>query len=218
MNLPNKLTLMRVLLIPVFLVFFLIPAIPCHYLLAMLVFILASVTDALDGHLARKHNLVTNFGKFLDPLADKVLVMTALACFVDNQMIGVIPFLIIMMREFTVSGLRLVAANSGTVIAAGFWGKLKTAFTMVTIIAILVYLSFARDFGSFSRFQEIFKKAALSVFGSGDFNSFSLACAGTIDTVCSIILTGLVWISTGLTVISGWVYLRGYWKYIDPEA
>ena len=195
MNLPNKLTLMRVLLIPVFLVFFLIPAIPCHYLLAMLVFILASVTDALDGHLARKHNLVTNFGKFLDPLADKVLVMTALACFVDNQMIGVIPFLIIMMREFTVSGLRLVAANSGTVIAAGFWGKLKTAFTMVTIIAILVYLSF-----------------------SGDFNSCSLACAGTIDTVCSIILTGLVWISTGLTVISGWVYLRGYWKYIDPEA
>lgn len=195
MNLPNKLTLMRVLLIPVFLVFFLIPGIPCHYLLAMIVFIAASITDALDGHLARKHNLVTNFGKFLDPLADKVLVMTALACFVDNQMIGVIPFLIIMMREFMVSGLRLVAANSGTVIAAGFWGKLKTAFTMVTIIAILVYLSF-----------------------SGHFNSFSLACADTIDRVCGWILTGLVWISAGLTVISGWIYLRGYWKFIDPEA
>lgn len=195
MNLPNKLTLMRVLLIPVFLVFFLIPGIPCHYLLAMIVFIAASITDALDGHLARKHNLVTNFGKFLDPLADKVLVMTALACFVDNQVIGVIPFLIIMMREFMVSGLRLVAANSGTVIAAGFWGKLKTAFTMVTIIAILVYLSF-----------------------SGDFNSFSLACADTIDRVCNWILTGLVWISAGLTVISGWIYLRGYWKFIDPEA
>lgn len=195
MNLPNKLTLMRVLLIPVFLVFFLIPGIPCHYLLAMIVFIAASITDALDGHLARKHNLVTNFGKFLDPLADKVLVMTALACFVDNQMIGVIPFLIIMMREFMVSGLRLVAANSGTVIAAGFWGKLKTAFTMVTIIAILVYLSF-----------------------SGDFNSFSLACADTIDRVCGWILTSLVWISAGLTVISGWIYLRGYWKFIDPEA
>ena len=195
MNLPNKLTLMRVLLIPVFLVFFLIPGIPCHYLLAMIVFIAASITDALDGHLARKHNLVTNFGKFLDPLADKVLVMTALACFVDNQMIGVIPFLIIMMREFMVSGLRLVAANSGTVIAAGFWGKLKTAFTIVTIIAILVYLSF-----------------------SGDFNSFSLACADTIDRVCGWILTGLVWISAGLTVISGWIYLRGYWKFIDPEA
>ena len=195
MNLPNKLTLMRVLLIPVFLVFFLIPGIPCHYLLAMIVFIAASITDALDGHLARKHNLVTNFGKFLDPQADKVLVMTALACFVDNQMIGVIPFLIIMMREFMVSGLRLVAANSGTVIAAGFWGKLKTAFTMVTIIAILVYLSF-----------------------SGDFNSFSLACADTIDRVCGWILTGLVWISAGLTVISGWIYLRGYWKFIDPEA
>ena len=195
MNLPNKLTLMRVLLIPVFLVFFLIPGIPCHSLLAMIVFIAASITDALDGHLARKHNLVTNFGKFLDPLADKVLVMTALACFVDNQVIGVIPFLIIMMREFMVSGLRLVAANSGTVIAAGFWGKLKTAFTMVTIIAILVYLSF-----------------------SGDFNSFSLACADTIDRVCGWILTGLVWISAGLTVISGWIYLRGYWKFIDPEA
>lgn len=195
MNLPNKLTLMRVLLIPVFLVFFLIPGIPCHYLLAMIVFIAASITDALDGHLARKHNLVTNFGKFLDPLADKVLVMTALACFVDNQVIGVIPFLIIMMREFMVSGLRLVAANSGTVIAAGFWGKLKTTFTMVTIIAILVYLSF-----------------------SGDFNSFSLACADSIDRVCGWILTGLVWISAGLTVISGWIYLRGYWKFIDPEA
>lgn len=195
MNLPNKLTLMRVLLIPVFLVFFLIPGIPCHYLLAMIVFIAASITDALDGHLARKHNLVTNFGKFLDPLADKVLVMTALTCFVDNQVIGVIPFLIIMMREFMVSGLRLVAANSGTVIAAGFWGKLKTAFTMVTIIAILVYLSF-----------------------SGDFNSFSLACADTIDRVYGWILTGLVWISAGLTVISGWIYLRGYWKFIDPEA
>ena len=82
-----------------------------------------------------------------------------------------------------------------TVIAAGFWGKLKTAFTMVTIIAILVYLSF-----------------------SGDFNSFSLACADTIDRVCGWILTGLVWISAGLTVISGWIYLRGYWKFIDPEA
>lgn len=193
MNLPNRLTLLRVILVPVFLLFYFCSAIPGHYLLSLLIFIAASITDALDGHLARKHNLITNFGKFLDPLADKILVMAALACFVATHQISAIPFIIIMAREFMVSGLRLVVANHGTVVPAGFWGKLKTAFTMVTIIAILVYLSFAHDF-----------------------SSFHLSFADKIDDVASIVMTVLIWISTVITVISGLTYLHAYRKYINP--
>lgn len=120
MNLPNKLTLLRALLVPVFIVFALIDKIPLNYTAALIVFALASLTDALDGHIARKNNLVTTFGKFLDPLADKVLVISALAVFVDLGIISAVPFVIIIAREFMVSGLRLVAADSRIVVAAGF--------------------------------------------------------------------------------------------------
>ena len=135
MNLPNKLTLLRVCLIPFFLLFFYID-IPFHYLISLVVFAGASITDALDGNIARKRNLVTNFGKFLDPLADKVLVLSALAVFVEvpEIRVGAIPLIIISAREFMVSGLRLLAADSGIVVAAGIWGKLKTAFTMTAIV------------------------------------------------------------------------------------
>ena len=145
MNLPNKLTLLRVCLIPVFLLFVYVSAIPCHYLLALIVFAAASLTDMLDGKIARKHNLVTNFGKFLDPLADKVLVITALIVLVDlpDFRMNAIPLIIIVAREFMVSGLRLLAAEDGVVIPAGIWGKLKTAFTMVTLVGSLLYLSLA---------------------------------------------------------------------------
>lgn len=148
MNLPNKLTLLRVCLIPVFLLFVYVSAIPCHYLLALIVFAAASLTDMLDGKIARKHNLVTNFGKFLDPLADKVLVITALIVLVDlpDFRMNAIPLIIIVAREFMVSGLRLLAAEDGVVIPAGIWGKLKTAFTMVTLVGSLLYLSLAEDF------------------------------------------------------------------------
>ena len=141
MNLPNKLTLLRVLLIPFFLLFMYIK-VPCHYGIALVIFAAASITDALDGKIARARNLVTNFGKFLDPLADKVLVLAALTVFVELPCVkmGAIPLIIITAREFMVSGLRLLAANSGVVVAAGIWGKLKTAFTMVAIIAILFWL------------------------------------------------------------------------------
>ena len=107
MNLPNKLTLLRVCLIPVFLLFVYVSAIPCHYLLALIVFAAASLTDMLDGKIARKHNLVTNFGKFLDPLADKVLVITALIVLVDlpDFRMNAIPLIIIVAREFMVSGI-----------------------------------------------------------------------------------------------------------------
>lgn len=193
MNLPNRLTVLRVLLVPVFLVCFCVDAIPFHYLLSMIFFVAASITDAFDGYLARKHNMVTNFGKFLDPLADKILVMTALACFVEIGLMGIIPFVIIMAREFMVSGLRLVVANSGTVVPAGIWGKLKTAFTMVTIIAALVVLSFTQDF-----------------------DSFGLSFANVITTVSDIIIQILIWISTVLTIISGGIYLYGYRNHINP--
>ena len=150
MNLPNKLTVMRVIMIP----FFVISLLAFHgevrllRNLAAAIFIVASLTDMLDGKIARKHNLVTNFGKFLDPLADKVLVITALIVLVDlpDFRMNAIPLIIIVAREFMVSGLRLLAAEDGVVIPAGIWGKLKTAFTMVTLVGSLLYLSLAEDF------------------------------------------------------------------------
>ena len=193
MNLPNKLTMLRVCLIPFFLLLFYID-IPFHYFLSLIVFAGASITDALDGKIARKRNLVTNFGKFLDPLADKVLVLSALAVFVDTPEIhvGAIPLIIISAREFMVSGLRLLAADSGIVVAAGIWGKLKTAFTMVAIIASLAWLSLCYDIGAVP--PESFR-----------------------SVVDNVIIPALIWISTALTVISGAVYLKGYWHLIDSD-
>lgn len=135
LNLPNKLTLMRVILVPFFVWSFLMK----WYVVALILFVVASITDFLDGYIARKNNLVTNFGKFLDPLADKVLVISALACFTDIGLINCVPLIIIASREFMVSGLRLIASGEGVVIPAGMSGKLKTAFTMVSIIYILIY-------------------------------------------------------------------------------
>lgn len=116
--------------------------VPFSPVIALVIFIAASVTDALDGHIARSRNLVTTFGKFLDPLADKVLVISALICLNSIGVIGAVPVIIIVAREFMVSGLRLVTANEGVVVAAGIWGKLKTAFTMVAEVAIMLGLCF----------------------------------------------------------------------------
>ena len=146
-----------------------------------MIFGVASITDFLDGYIARKHGLVTTFGKFLDPLADKVLVVSALCCFTEKGLMSAIPLIIIVAREFMVSGLRLVTANEGVVVAAGIWGKLKTAFTMVAIVVILVF-----------------------------------CCAGLTEKF-AIVSDILIWISTILTIISGCVYLKGYWKYIDTD-
>ena len=141
MNLPNKLTILRTLMIPVFL-FFLLTDCAGDYSkwIAVVVFILASLTDFLDGHIARKYNLVTNFGKFMDPLADKLLVSTALICFVsvpDNPM-PVWGVIVIISREFIISGFRLVAANEGIVLAASWWGKIKTTVQMVMSVLLIV--------------------------------------------------------------------------------
>lgn len=140
MNLPNRLTIIRALLVPVFLLFLLVPAIPMHYLWAAVIFSIASITDWLDGHLARKNDNVTNFGKFLDPLADKVLVTGAIIAFVALDLAGPVPVILIVARDFLVSGIRLSAMSSGgKVIAANWWGKVKTALQMSVITAVMLF-------------------------------------------------------------------------------
>lgn len=144
MNLPNKLTMLRIILIPFFVLFMLCSQYWGMWarVVALLIFVVASLTDLADGKIARKYNLVTNFGKFADPLADKLLVAAALICFVSLNRMAAWIVIVIIAREFIISGFRLVAVESGIVIAAGWWGKVKTAVTMVTIIVIIV------DFGS----------------------------------------------------------------------
>lgn len=137
MNLANKLTTFRVLCIPIFVVFMLIESIPYNYYLAAIVFIVASITDLFDGKIARKYHLVTNFGKFMDPLADKMLVSAALIC-LTPKMIPSWVVIIIISRELFISGFRMLVADQGIVLAAGWWGKFKTAFSMVMIIVLIV--------------------------------------------------------------------------------
>ena len=137
MNLPNKLTMFRVILIPFFIVFLLVPGIPEGKWIALAIFIVASLTDLLDGKIARKYNLVTNFGKFMDPLADKLLVCSALICLIELQRIPSWMVVVIMAREFTISGFRLVAADNGVVIAASYFGKFKTTFQMIAVCLLI---------------------------------------------------------------------------------
>ena len=140
MNLPNKLTILRTILVPVFIVMYLTSWIDGNQYYAAGIFVIASLTDFFDGYLARKYNLVTNFGKFLDPLADKMLVNSALLCMLvvpDNPL----PFwvvLIIIMRDFIINGFRLVASDNNTVIAADYWGKVKTTVQMIMVIVVIL--------------------------------------------------------------------------------
>lgn len=183
MNTPNKLTILRICMVPFMVLFLLVDAIPFHYLWALIVFSVASITDAIDGHLARKHNLITDFGKFLDPLADKILVISALICFVEMEACSAIVVIIIIAREFLVSALRLVAVGEGKVIAASNWGKMKTVSQMIAIIYELVFWSLCSIFGAMM--PEV-------IFTWGHI-------AGEI----------MLWIATVLTVISGVDYI---WK------
>ena len=140
MNLPNKLTILRIIMIPFFVLFMLLDggANQTYRYIAAVIFIVASFTDLLDGKIARKYNLVTNFGKFMDPLADKLLVCSGLICFVG---LGALPawfVIIIISREFIISGFRLVASDNGVVIAAGYWGKFKTVSQMIMSVLLIV--------------------------------------------------------------------------------
>ncbi|MDE7311573.1 MAG: CDP-diacylglycerol--glycerol-3-phosphate 3-phosphatidyltransferase [Eubacterium sp.] len=141
MNLPNKLTMLRVLLIPFFVFFLLAPAFAdSGKYIATVIFVIASLTDLFDGKIARKYNLVTNFGKFMDPLADKLLVCSALICLVDRKELASWIVIVIIAREFIISGFRLVAAEHQIVIAASYWGKFKTTFQMLMIIVLILDL------------------------------------------------------------------------------
>ena len=139
MNTANKLTVSRVIMIPLFIVLALVDNIFCKWG-ALVVFVIASLTDFADGHIARKYNMVTDFGKFLDPLADKLLVLAALCALTDKGIVSVWIVFIITVREFVITGLRLVAAGSGVVIAASMWGKVKTVIQLIVIIYALVPL------------------------------------------------------------------------------
>ena len=172
MNLPNKLTLARVFMIPFFVFFILFaPASPneaVFRLTADLIFVLASLTDLFDGKIARKYGLVTNFGKFMDPLADKLLVCSALICLLSLGQLPTWVVIVIVAREFIISGFRLIAAEGGIVIAASMWGKSKTVSQMVMIIFLLLNLSFT---------------------------------IGGID-VCAVLGTIMIYVATALTIIS----------------
>lgn len=137
MNLPNKLTMFRVILIPFFVVFMLCEITTVDKWIALAIFIIASLTDLLDGKIARKYNLVTNFGKFMDPLADKLLVCSALICLVELGKMPAWMVIIIIAREFIISGFRLIASDNGVVIAASYWGKFKTTFQMIMICLLI---------------------------------------------------------------------------------
>lgn len=186
MNLPNKLTLLRIILVPFFIIAMLVNF-PFHYLVAGCIFGIASVTDTLDGKIARSRNLVTDFGKFADPLADKILVLTALVCFLQVGLLGsfgAIPVIIVLFREFAVSGIRLVAASSGKVVAANIWGKIKTVSQMVGISVIFAMQVVLEILG------------AMKVF------------TGFVSEVFYYIGNGLIWLSTVFTLISGIIYLK----------
>lgn len=138
MNLPNKLTIFRVILIPFFVVFLLLdPSNQTYRYIADATFIIASLTDMLDGKIARKYNLVTNFGKFMDPLADKLLVSAAMICLIATGQLAAWIVIVIISREFIISGFRLIASDNGIVIAASYWGKFKTVFQMLMIIVLI---------------------------------------------------------------------------------
>ena len=142
MNLPNKLTVLRVIMVPFF-VFFMLTNVggPANKWIALILFCVASLTDMLDGKIARKYNLVTNFGKFMDPLADKLLVCSAMICMIEMEKLPAWIVIVIIAREFIISGFRLVASDNGIVIAASYWGKFKTVFQMAMIIVLIA------DFG-----------------------------------------------------------------------
>ena len=142
MNLPNKLTVLRVVLIPFFVIFMLVDILGAYdKWIALAIFIVASLTDLLDGKIARKYNLVTNFGKFMDPLADKMLVCSALICLTALDKLPAWITIVIICRDFVISGFRLVAADNGVVIAASYWGKYKTTFQMIMVCLLIADLA-----------------------------------------------------------------------------
>ena len=185
MNLPNKLTVGRIALVPLFVATLLIDF-PFNNVVALIIFIAASLTDLFDGKIARKCNLVTDFGKFADPLADKILVLAALLCFVQNGLCDCIAVIIVLFREFAVTSIRLIAASKGQVVAANIWGKVKTVTQMIAVIVILIFQSIL----------DFLVNTALTV-----------DIYFTLENTFQIAGMVLIWISTIFAIISGVIYI-----------
>ncbi len=168
MNLANKLTLLRIFLVPVFLIFMALNT-PIGIVIAIIVFILASLTDKLDGHIARSRNQITKFGKFMDPLADKLLVTSALVSLVEHGIVPTWMAMIIIAREFAVTGLRAVAASEGIVIAASWWGKLKTATQMVAIIFALIKLIYTSVYVTYLTYTVLIAAVIITIISGVDY-------------------------------------------------
>lgn len=158
MNTPNKLTMLRVILIPFFVAVLLLDFASWSKWVALAIFVIASLTDMLDGYLARRDNLITNFGKFMDPLADKLLVCSAMICLVEMARIPSWVVIVIIGREFVISGFRLIASDNGVVIAANYWGKFKTVCQMIMIIVLIANLG-----GIFGILEQILIYASLAL-------------------------------------------------------
>ncbi len=193
MNIANKLTVLRIIMVPLFMLTLLFNNIPLHFFWALLIFSLASFTDYLDGQIARKHHMITDFGKFLDPLADKILVMAAFVSFVQLGFTGAAIVTIILFREFAVTSIRLVAAAKGEVVAANMWGKAKTVIQMVSIIAILAMQAFLE-------------------IAAGKY--ITLSNAADLGDIFYTIGSVLMWLSALISLISGGVYIWQNRKFI----
>lgn len=191
LNVPNILTITRFIITPIFLAIILMENLPHRFIIACIVFSIGSITDAVDGHLARKNNQITNFGKFLDPIADKVLTTSALLAFMDMGLCNIWIVMLVLVREFIIASMRMIAASNGVVIPANIWGKIKTVSQMVFTVLIMV-LGEAWDIISNVN-AELFAKLP----------------------ELSLVSNGLLWITAVLTVVSGVIYLKDSIKIID---
>ena len=191
LNLPNILTISRIVITPIFLFVILMESLQHRFLLACIIFAIGSITDAVDGHLARKNNQITNFGKFLDPIADKILTTSALLAFMSMGLCNIWIVMLVLTREFAIASVRMIAASNGVVIPANVWGKIKTVTQMVFTILIMLlgeayYIVETTDAILFSKLPDL-----------------------------SLVSNGLLWITAIFTIISGAVYLIDSRKIID---
>ena len=191
LNIPNLLTIARIIITPIFLAVILMDTLPHRFLIACIVFSIASITDAIDGHLARKNNQITNFGKFLDPIADKILTTSALLAFMSEGLCNIWIVMLILTREFAIASVRMIAATGGVVIPANIWGKIKTVSQMVFTILIMLL----------GETWEILSNTNKVLFEK--------------LPDLSLISNGLLWITAILTIISGVIYLNDSKKIID---
>lgn len=187
MNTANKITILRICLIPILIILLLINAIPNRFFLALCVFLVAAFTDHLDGKIARKYGQITDLGKFLDPLADKMLVMAAFICFVELNLVSSVPVIIILLREFLVTSIRLVAVNSGKVVAANMWGKIKTTSQIIAISIILLFQCFLQN------------KLNINL------------------ELVKIINFIFIWVSVFFTILSGAIYVKENLNFIKSQ-